>query len=268
MICKNCGYDNDDKLYICENCGYPLYDEDDQLEEQNTNSDLDKTQVFGTRNIATEFGQTDPKKAVPVDVDDEDEEKKKKQSIAIIIALSVVLLAIIVGIIVGIAHTKNDEKPTTEIETSETTSNVNEDDNYDEPKTTEKSTTTTTTTTEAPTEATMLRLGLTCNNGGEVEGDGAYELGENVTVIARPDDGYEFGGWYNGGEKISTNTKYTFTITDNTRLKAVFILVTMEEEEPESKPEETTLETTVAQTTTEQVTEGETEIKNLEGADD
>lgn len=279
MICKNCGYDNEDNLFICQNCGYPLYDEDDSIENKTASADVEKTQVFSTTNEK-------PVQPVPVtnEVEEDEDKKKEKQTLAIIIVLAVVLVAIIVGIIVGIAH--NHNKPEAENTTiSDVAPSDDEDDNNPDEQTTAS-----TTTTEAEVE--MLRLGLTCNEGGEVEGDGAYELGENVTIIARPDDGYEFGGWYQGNKKVSENTKFTFTITENTSYKAVFIMVEIEETteattKPTTKPtteattkpttEATTKPTTEATTkpTTEAPTEAQTEpveeqteIDELEGSDD
>lgn len=240
MICKNCGYDNDDKKFICENCGYALYDESKSIDEQQNLSDIEKTQTFSKAVVGD---NKPPVKAEVEDAKDEDEETKKKQ-IAIIIALAVVLVVIIVSIIIGIASSnKKDNNQPTETTTGQTTI-LNE---IKEEKTTQSKTTTTTTTTEAA----KLSLGLSCNAGGSVTGNGAYDLGENVTVIAKPDAGYEFGGWYVGNNKVSTNKKYTFTITENTSLKAVFIYVSIEEDPSDSS---NTTETT--------------QINNLNGADD
>lgn len=241
MRCKNCGYENDDKLYICENCGSPLYDEDEVIE--NNKSD---TMVFNTKDL------NNSNKNNPAPIDDEDE-KKKKQSIITIVVLSVVLISIIIGIVVGIAS-RNKAEPNETTTPIETTTQA---ENKPIETTKQTTTTTTTTTTEAPTEAEKLDVILSCNAGGEVEGDGQYELGENVTIFARPDDGYEFSGWYNGNTKVSTNTKYTFTVTESIKLKAVFIIVQMEESETESTTEESTTEQTTSDN-----------IENIDGEDD
>lgn len=242
MRCKNCGYENDDKLYICENCGSPLYDEDEVIE--NKKSD---TMVFNTKAL----NNAGKNNTAPIDNEDE---KKKKQSIITIVVLSVVLVSIIIGIIVGVASRNKADNNDTSV-TAEITTEA-ESEPFETTKQT-TTTTTTTTTTEAPTEAEKLDVILSCNAGGEVEGDGQYELGENVTIFARPDDGYEFAGWYNGNTKVSNNTKYTFTVTENIKLKAVFIIVQIEEPETEKTTEESTSEQTTSDN-----------IENIDGEDD
>lgn len=52
-----------------------------------------------------------------------------------------------------------------------------------------------------------------CENG-SVSGGGAYSYGESVTLSATPDYGYYFGGWYNGDTLLSTQSDYTFYLTD------------------------------------------------------
>ena len=51
-----------------------------------------------------------------------------------------------------------------------------------------------------------------------------FEAGSSVTVVATPDDGYEFEGWYVDGseEPVSANLEYTFTISENIALVAKF----------------------------------------------
>ncbi len=59
---------------------------------------------------------------------------------------------------------------------------------------------------------------------GTVTGDGDYEEGETVTLTATANDGYEFVGWKADatGDTISTDAKYTFTITEDVVLTALF----------------------------------------------
>ena len=213
MRCKNCGYEKDDNLYICQNCGSPLYDE----EEENT-PELEKTQIFAAQ------GRSNSPAPKNGDVKKDDEDKKKKQNTIIIIVLCVVLIAVIAGTVIAIASAKkknDDVSSLTQVSTSEVTTTKKQAISTTE-TTTETTTTTTTTTT---TEAAMFKVTLSCSDGGEVEGEGTYELGAAVTVSARADDGYEFDGWYIGKKKVSSNTDYTFTITKDTNLKAVFAIV-------------------------------------------
>lgn len=60
--------------------------------------------------------------------------------------------------------------------------------------------------------------------GKELKGAGTFEYGTNVTVTAIPTDCYEFVGWRNKGEEaiISTSANYTFVLTEDVELIAVF----------------------------------------------
>lgn len=59
--------------------------------------------------------------------------------------------------------------------------------------------------------------------GGRVEGGKDVAVGENVTVKAIANAGYEFAGWYNSlGAKVSDAAEYTFKVTGNTALTAKF----------------------------------------------
>lgn len=226
MRCKNCGSENDDNLYICQNCGSPLYDENEELNEQR-----DETQVFNA--VSNDEDKPVRRGSGSGKPDDDKDKKKKQQTIAIIIILAVILLAVIIGTVVAIAHSGKNEETTASSTESTTISTTAESptERTSRETTTEKtteSTTQTTTTTTTTTEATTYTVTLSCNDGGEVEGDGTYKRGKNVTVVARPNDGYEFDGWYKGSSKVSSNAKYTFTVTDNTTLEAVFVIVSDE----------------------------------------
>lgn len=227
MRCKNCGSENDDNLYICQNCGSPLYDEDDINEQQNQN-----TQAIESFNETNRPGRNNNNQ-------DEKEKKKKQQTIAIIIVLAIVLIAIIAGTIIAVVKANNNDE-TTELSQPSSSQSTTEDNdnNYTPVQTTRQTTTesttqtTTTTTTTKPTTTTTtttkaqtFNVTLSCNEGGEVEGDGTYTRGEHITIFARPSDGYEFDGWYSGSAKVSGNTKYSFTVTGDTNLEAVFVLV-------------------------------------------
>ena len=68
------------------------------------------------------------------------------------------------------------------------------------------------------------RVYVTATAGGTASGAGVFTLGSSVTVSATPNDGYMFAGWReNGGSTIiSTAQNYTFTLTGQTDLVAVF----------------------------------------------
>jgi len=58
--------------------------------------------------------------------------------------------------------------------------------------------------------------------GGTVTGDGTYEKGASATVTAAPASGYQFVKWTKDGNEVSKNNPYTFTVTEDTALTAVF----------------------------------------------
>ncbi|MBQ3692947.1 MAG: hypothetical protein II931_06505 [Clostridia bacterium] len=225
MRCKNCGCENDDNLYICQNCGSPLYDENGEI-----NSDKEQgTQVFGAvgndeneRLRQETMMRREERKAAA--------EKKKKQEIAIIVVLVILLIAIITGTVLAVVHAKKNKEETTlstETSTSDVVESTSETTTGASTTTTTSTTaTTTTTTTQATTTVTQAQkcsVALSCEYGGEVEGDTTVEKGKTVTVIARPNDGYDFAGWYNGSNLVSSNTVYTFTVNSDTNLRAAFI---------------------------------------------
>ena len=58
---------------------------------------------------------------------------------------------------------------------------------------------------------------------GSVTGAGEYEHGSEATLVATPDAGYAFKNWTKGGEEVSTEATYTFTVTANVELVANFV---------------------------------------------
>ena len=58
--------------------------------------------------------------------------------------------------------------------------------------------------------------------GGTVTGGGTYQEGQQCTVNAQPATGYTFVRWTENGTEVSTNARYTFTVTGNRNLVANF----------------------------------------------
>jgi len=58
--------------------------------------------------------------------------------------------------------------------------------------------------------------------GGTVSGGGSYEVNSSVTVSAAAAEGYTFAGWYVNSVMVETDAEYTFTVTENTDMTAVF----------------------------------------------
>ena len=59
-------------------------------------------------------------------------------------------------------------------------------------------------------------------NAGTVSGGGTYDYGASCTVIARPNQRYEFINWTENGVEVSTEQSYTFTVTTDRTLVANF----------------------------------------------
>ena len=57
---------------------------------------------------------------------------------------------------------------------------------------------------------------------GEAVGSGTYEYGQNCTLRAISNNGYEFVNWTENGEQVSTSANYTFPVTRNRTLVAHF----------------------------------------------
>ncbi|MGN0458562.1 MAG: hypothetical protein ACI4IL_06310 [Eubacterium sp.] len=215
MRCKNCGSQNDDNLYICQNCGSPLYDE-----EENTEPDEPTKAVPKVKSER-------PNQAKQGEQGKGNDKKQNTTLTAIIIVLVIVLIALIAGIVaLATSGRKNNEETSVN---NITTSSPDESNSYTtEPKTeftTESTTEKTTTTTTTEAQPKTYRVALSCNQGGEVEGDGEYTEGERVIIIARANDGYEFDGWYEGSKKITDSTTYRFNIKSDMKLKAKFLKV-------------------------------------------
>ena len=65
-------------------------------------------------------------------------------------------------------------------------------------------------------------------NGGTVTGGGTFNYGQNCTVTASANQGYNFVNWTEGGNVVSTNANYYFTVTANRTLVANFTLQTVQ----------------------------------------
>lgn len=75
-----------------------------------------------------------------------------------------------------------------------------------------------------PVPEGSARVFVTALGGGSVSGGGVYEIGQNATVVATAQSGYHFVGWKINGfqEFISTDASYTFEVTGQRDLVAVF----------------------------------------------
>lgn len=69
--------------------------------------------------------------------------------------------------------------------------------------------------------ATVYYIAATAVNG-TVEGAGEYEEGDQVSLTATANNCYQFAGWMNGTELVSTANPYVFNATQNVTLMATF----------------------------------------------
>ena len=67
-----------------------------------------------------------------------------------------------------------------------------------------------------------ISLSANPTNAGTVSGDGTYNYGDSCTVIARPNQRYEFINWTENGDVVSTDQSYTFIVTTDRTLVANF----------------------------------------------
>ncbi len=71
--------------------------------------------------------------------------------------------------------------------------------------------------------APLVEVTLSATEGGTVSGGGDYELNEQVTITATPNEGYRFVNWTKGNEVFATDSMYTFTVTEDLELTANFL---------------------------------------------
>ncbi|TYB95822.1 MAG: InlB B-repeat-containing protein [Kosmotoga sp.] len=67
-----------------------------------------------------------------------------------------------------------------------------------------------------------ITVGASPAEGGEVTGGRTYKYGDKVIVTATPNEGYNFIGWIEDEDIVSTNATYTFTVDSDRNLTAEF----------------------------------------------
>ena len=70
----------------------------------------------------------------------------------------------------------------------------------------------------------VVTTGANPSVGGQSSGAGTYAHGASCTVVATPNEGYDFVKWMVNGQQVSTQASYTFTVTENVHLTAYFAL--------------------------------------------
>lgn len=61
-------------------------------------------------------------------------------------------------------------------------------------------------------------------NGGTINGGGTYYYGQTCTLTATPSTGFDFVNWTKNGSQVSTNSSYSFTVTEEANYVAHFQL--------------------------------------------
>ena len=72
-----------------------------------------------------------------------------------------------------------------------------------------------------------LTISVTTNmsEGGTTTGSGTYDYGEICTLTATPNEGYMFLNWNIDGTVVSCNATYSFPVTEDADIEAVFMLL-------------------------------------------
>lgn len=73
-----------------------------------------------------------------------------------------------------------------------------------------------------PPSAQTCKISVSAGEGGTVSGGGTYEEGRSATVRATANKGYTFVSWTENGQVVSTSAAYTFPVTNDRNLTAVF----------------------------------------------
>ena len=73
-----------------------------------------------------------------------------------------------------------------------------------------------------PPDTYNINVSANPSDGGTVTGGGTYSEGESCTVSATANTGYAFVNWTEGGNVVSEDASYTFTVTGNRTLVANF----------------------------------------------
>lgn len=75
--------------------------------------------------------------------------------------------------------------------------------------------------------------------GGDVTGGGEFSEGAETTIVATPNTGYDFLGWWYNNNKVSNDTSYTFTVREDAtytakfELKKLVVTTTFDESSPD-----------------------------------
>ncbi len=75
----------------------------------------------------------------------------------------------------------------------------------------------------APDKDASVSVSCYASVGGSVDGAGKYVRGDAVALLATPEDGYYFMGWYQDETLVSVSELYGFVAREDVRITAVFV---------------------------------------------
>jgi len=75
---------------------------------------------------------------------------------------------------------------------------------------------------EAVLERQRITASAAPNQGGNLRGYGSFPFNHSVNVVATPNNGWHFDGWFENGVRINSNTGYRFQATRHRHLEARF----------------------------------------------
>jgi len=71
----------------------------------------------------------------------------------------------------------------------------------------------------------LAKVSVMAEEGGSASGGGSFEQGDSCTVVATPDSTHTFSAWKDDNDQtVSTNATYTFTVSCDVTLHAVFAM--------------------------------------------
>jgi formylglycine-generating enzyme required for sulfatase activity len=76
--------------------------------------------------------------------------------------------------------------------------------------------------TTKPLQTYTIDVSANPSNGGTVTGGGTFDEGQSCTVMARENTGYNFVNWTENNVQVSTDRDYTFQVTGDRNLVAIF----------------------------------------------
>jgi len=76
------------------------------------------------------------------------------------------------------------------------------------------------------TQSFTISVSASPSIGGSVAGGGAYYIDDEATITATPAVSHNFINWTEGGSQVTTNTQYSFTVTQNRTFVANFQIKT------------------------------------------